>query len=170
MIDQGFVGGEPIPGAPVVGMPGLDSPSSLGSHTSPGSQVTPEMLRAYRRKWYANNQEHAKAKVVERRQDLQRFVDDLKASRTCLRCGEKHPACLEFYPPELLAHEQAAYEQVGHEQVAGNNIGRRGNGTSGDMSHGVGNGVSSVKSNSNGNGISNAVLRKGWSKERIVEH
>ena len=57
-----------------------------------------ERLRASRRKWYANNQGKAKAQVQNRKHDLQRFINDLKSSRSCRQCGETHPACLEFYP------------------------------------------------------------------------
>jgi hypothetical protein len=69
-------------------------------------------MRESRRKWYANNQEHAKAKVVERRGDLQRFMVTLKSSYACQDCGESHPACLEFYPRAGQEHQENGQAMV----------------------------------------------------------
>jgi hypothetical protein len=69
-------------------------------------------MRESRRKWYASNQEHAKAKVVERRRDLQRFLVELKSSYACQECGESHPACLEFYPRAGHEHLESSHAMV----------------------------------------------------------
>src|SRR4051812_4826956 len=71
-----------------------------------------ERMRESRRKWYAGHQEHAKAKVVERRRDLQRFLVDLKSSYACQECGERHPACLDFYPRAGHEHLESSHDMV----------------------------------------------------------
>lgn len=54
-------------------------------------------MRAYRREWYARNAERAKAKTVQRKKELIRWFREYKSSLACIRCGENHPACLDFH-------------------------------------------------------------------------
>lgn len=57
----------------------------------------PDKVRASRRKWYANNREHAKQKVLERKKALYEWYRAYKKTLKCGRCGESHYACLEFH-------------------------------------------------------------------------
>lgn len=56
-----------------------------------------DKLRTYRRKWYTNNQDRAKKKVYARRKELKAWLAEYRATLACIRCGEKHPACLDFH-------------------------------------------------------------------------
>jgi hypothetical protein len=56
----------------------------------------PEKIRAARRRWYAKNREHAKAKVIERREDLREWIAGLKKTLKC-PCGQDHIAVLTFH-------------------------------------------------------------------------
>ncbi|HSI20566.1 MAG TPA: hypothetical protein VLA04_02560 [Verrucomicrobiae bacterium] len=56
-----------------------------------------DKLREYRRLWYYRNVEHAKAKVLARRMELVRFIEEIKANLSCEVCGENHPRCLDFH-------------------------------------------------------------------------
>jgi len=55
-----------------------------------------ESARISRRKWYANNKEHAKAKVKERRKKLLNWFYQFKSTLKC-DCGISHPALLTFH-------------------------------------------------------------------------
>ena len=66
----------------------------------PRSVHTPETReadRAYRRKWYAANAEHAKGKVVERRRALRDWFRAHRETLKCERCPESDPDCLDFH-------------------------------------------------------------------------
>lgn len=56
-----------------------------------------EKLRAYRRKWYAENAERAKSAIYLRRAEVKSWYDELKATMACANCGENHPAVLDFH-------------------------------------------------------------------------
>lgn len=60
----------------------------------------PEKLREYRRDWYAKNQKAAKDAVRQRKREIRGWFDSYKAEQKCQRCGEAHPACLEFHHRE----------------------------------------------------------------------
>ena len=57
----------------------------------------PEAVRAARRRWYRNNREHAKAKVVERKRLLIQRLQAHKVDLGCQSCGESHPGVLDFH-------------------------------------------------------------------------
>lgn len=56
-----------------------------------------ENMRQYRRDWYSKNQEHAKEKVIERKNAINKWFKEIKRQLRCKKCGEDHPACLEFH-------------------------------------------------------------------------
>jgi hypothetical protein len=56
-----------------------------------------EKMRQYRRNWYTKNQEHAKEKVIERKNAINQWFKEIKRQLRCEQCGENHPACLEFH-------------------------------------------------------------------------
>lgn len=53
--------------------------------------------RKYWRDWYYRNRSSKFESQKRRRLLLRKFVDDLKKESKCVRCGENHPACLEFH-------------------------------------------------------------------------
>lgn len=54
-----------------------------------------EYAKAYRSD--VDNLAKQTALMAERRKDVKRFIDQVKSERGCERCGEKHPACLDFH-------------------------------------------------------------------------
>jgi hypothetical protein len=59
-----------------------------------------EEIRAYDRKWYANNEEYRKRQTKlksKRRRRHAKFVWDYKAAKGCQKCPEKDPCCLDFH-------------------------------------------------------------------------
>lgn len=56
-----------------------------------------EKVRKARRDWYARNKEHAKAKIISRKNELREWLKEIKSHLKCNKCGENHIACLEFH-------------------------------------------------------------------------
>lgn len=56
-----------------------------------------EKQQKYWRDWYYKNKQKKFESQNRRRRELRKFIDDLKAVSKCVRCGESHPACLEFH-------------------------------------------------------------------------
>jgi hypothetical protein len=52
---------------------------------------------AYFRAWYARNAEGKRKSVAERKEVIQAWLSDYKATLSCQRCGFSHPACIEFH-------------------------------------------------------------------------
>ena len=59
-----------------------------------------EYHRQYMRAWYQKNAKTQIERNQKRRQALQIWFAEFKASLKCSRCGENHPACLEFHRTE----------------------------------------------------------------------
>ena len=55
-----------------------------------------ELMRLYRRRWFDKNKEHARAKVMERKRELQEWLKTLKSTLKC-SCGQDHIATLLFH-------------------------------------------------------------------------
>lgn len=49
------------------------------------------------RRWYAGNKEKQIAANAKRRALLREWWRGFKATLSCVRCGESHPACLDFH-------------------------------------------------------------------------
>ena len=56
-----------------------------------------EYQRNYMRNWYRNHAQTQIQRNRKRRQALREWFSELKTSLKCKRCGETHPACLEFH-------------------------------------------------------------------------
>ncbi len=56
-----------------------------------------EKLRKYRRDWYNKNSEHACKKVAQRKKGIRQWLQEYKSTLSCEKCGESHPACLDFH-------------------------------------------------------------------------
>ena len=61
----------------------------------------PEKRKAYAKKWnaefYKNNQVAEYKRIQARRIELRIWLDEYKSKLACMRCGESHPACLDFH-------------------------------------------------------------------------
>lgn len=49
------------------------------------------------KKWYDANKSTQAERVLRRKKELRLWFDALKAELSCERCGENHPACLDFH-------------------------------------------------------------------------
>jgi len=56
-----------------------------------------EYHRLYMQKWYKRNAKVQVQRNRARRQKIWEWFAEFKASLACVRCGESHPACLEFH-------------------------------------------------------------------------
>ena len=66
----------------------------------------------YRREWYARNAEHAKARVVERRNAIKAWFRAHRATLKCAWCPEADPACLDFHHDDPTQKEQHVAKAV----------------------------------------------------------
>lgn len=57
----------------------------------------PEKRRAYRRKWYRKNRKSEVKHVRNRKNELRKQVFEYKKSVCCKKCGESHPATIDFH-------------------------------------------------------------------------
>jgi hypothetical protein len=57
----------------------------------------PERHRAHARAWVKRNLERHRANVKRHKREVARFVLAYKEAHPCQRCGEAHPACLDFH-------------------------------------------------------------------------
>jgi hypothetical protein len=56
-----------------------------------------EYQRRYMRAWYQRNAKTQIERNQQRRRALRTWFAEFKATLKCSRCGENHPACLEFH-------------------------------------------------------------------------
>ena len=59
-----------------------------------------DRMRRYRRDWYEQNKERAKASVKRRRRAMREWLKTVKAGFRCARCEESRIACLDFHHRE----------------------------------------------------------------------
>lgn len=71
-----------------------------------------EEMRAYRRKWYALNKDHAKSKVLARKTVVREWFSALKAELKCARCDENHIAALDFHHNDQAQKDMCISEAV----------------------------------------------------------
>lgn len=83
-------------------------------YADPTSDSAKEALRAYRRKWYAENKDHAIAKTVERKASIRDWVNSRKGCLSCERCGENDPICLDFHHKNPSEKEITIGHAVAH--------------------------------------------------------
>ena len=57
----------------------------------------PEERKAYRRKWYAKNREKEIDHIRRRKKEIRKWFLEFKSNLKCTKCGEKHPATLDFH-------------------------------------------------------------------------
>jgi len=56
-----------------------------------------DKMREYRRTWYKKNKKHAMSKIKERKSKLRLWIKEYKAILKCERCGQNHPATIQFH-------------------------------------------------------------------------
>ena len=61
------------------------------------SEAYREYMRNYQRSWHQRNRVRRIAKIYERKERIWEFYNQLKATLECARCGENHPATLQFH-------------------------------------------------------------------------
>jgi hypothetical protein len=66
-----------------------------------------DKMREYRRIWYARHRDFAKERARTKRAELQSSITEYKAQQgiKCARCGEDHPAVLDFHHREPTQKE-----------------------------------------------------------------
>ncbi|MBT7706039.1 hypothetical protein HN747_01185 [archaeon] len=57
----------------------------------------PGKRREYRRRWYKNNKDSEKIHVARRKKELRRWFQEFKKELECSKCGENHPATIDFH-------------------------------------------------------------------------
>jgi len=76
----------------------------------------PVKRRATVRAWYARTRERHAARTRARRKQRRRAIIawyvDLKSRLVCNRCGENHPACIQFHHPDPAAKETSVADGV----------------------------------------------------------
>ena len=60
-------------------------------------------LSSYQR-YYYRNRESEKKRSKDRKKDLKKWFKKIKRELECERCGESHPACLDFHHKEDKEH------------------------------------------------------------------
>ncbi len=65
------------------------------------SYKDPARQKEYLKKWnaafYKKNAASVYARVKARRAAMRGWLDEYKSERACSKCGEDHPACLDFH-------------------------------------------------------------------------
>ena len=56
-----------------------------------------EYQKEYMRKWYEKNKAKHISYVRNRDKKIKDWLKDYKSSLSCEKCGENHPACLDFH-------------------------------------------------------------------------
>lgn len=71
-----------------------------------------EHLRKYKRNWYSTNKEKVKDEVLNRRETAKKWYAEFKSGLSCSRCGENHPACLDFHHKDPTQKDVALAQAV----------------------------------------------------------
>ena|SRR5579872_7566556 len=56
-----------------------------------------EEMRAYHREWYARNRQKVQQRIYANKRGLVAWFNEYKGTLKCVRCGESHPACIDFH-------------------------------------------------------------------------
>jgi hypothetical protein len=60
----------------------------------------------YRRQWYSKNKKSEIAHVRRRKLEIKEWFKDYKKILSCIKCGENHPATLEFHHKSGLTKDR----------------------------------------------------------------
>lgn len=64
------------------------------------SPVCKECHKKIRNKHYRDNKAHDVSTITLRREELKNWYRDFKATLKCERCGQDHPATIQFHHPD----------------------------------------------------------------------
>lgn len=53
--------------------------------------------QGYDKEYYAKNRERRLAQIKHRKNEMKKYVHNLKLQHSCKYCGENHPAALDFH-------------------------------------------------------------------------
>lgn len=71
-----------------------------------------EDSRKNKRKWYRKHRSKEIKRTKKRKEELLKWFIKLKKKYECVKCGENHPACLEFHHIKSENKEKAVYRMV----------------------------------------------------------
>jgi transcription elongation factor Elf1 len=71
-----------------------------------------EYHRRYMQEWYRKNAAIQVERNRQRRKKIRAWFVELKATLKCARCGENHPATLEFHHSDPQTKDLSLYEAV----------------------------------------------------------
>lgn len=54
----------------------------------------------WKREWYERNRQQVIDRSAKSRRDRQKWFKEYKSGLSCIKCGENHPACLDFHHRE----------------------------------------------------------------------
>ena len=74
--------------------------------------IDPIKKREYNQRWYAKDKENQKQRIYRRRAELKLWLKEYKATLSCDRCPEDHPATLEFHHLDPAKKEIAISEVI----------------------------------------------------------
>lgn len=60
-----------------------------------------EYQKEYHAEWYKKNREQVKVRSAQRRQELKEWWREYKSTLKCKKCGECHPATLDFHHVDM---------------------------------------------------------------------
>lgn len=76
-------------------------------------EANKEKYNAYRRKYYQENKEAHKKIVNEVKNRYRKAWAEYKATLSCTKCGENHPATLDFHHVERHPDNQKVHKLIG---------------------------------------------------------
>lgn len=83
----------------------------------------PERQKAYLKEWnkkfYEKNKAATYARVKKRRNEIRRWLDEYRSTLSCVKCGESHPACLDFH------HRDSKTKEFGLGNISGWGYGKQ---------------------------------------------
>lgn len=68
--------------------------------------------RAAQRRHYQKNKQYYVDRAIKRKQELREWYRALKASLSCIQCGEQHVACLSFHHRDRAEKFMEIYRMV----------------------------------------------------------
>lgn len=72
----------------------------------------PEAFNEAWRKWYRQNAERKIAWQARRREEMRAWLFELRSKRSCERCGEGAPECLQFHHLDPATKELSIAEVI----------------------------------------------------------
>jgi hypothetical protein len=72
----------------------------------------PSRKREYRREWYHNNKASELIHVKRRKDSIKKWLENYKSNLVCSKCGENHPATIDFHHKKGYMKERAISQLV----------------------------------------------------------